>query len=93
MNSDTVCVANRKAFVEKDAKMSWYSGMFGARLCRFKTDSVMKGSGARAEDVEIVFGTNNQSFDISSNLDHIGFRTRGKVLVKSIVKDDCKILI
>jgi len=92
MNSDTVCVANRKAFVEKDAKMSWYSGMFGARLCRFKTDSVMKGSGARAEDVEIVFGTNNQSFDISSNLDHIGFSTRGKVLVKSIVKDTAKSL-
>lgn len=92
MNSDTVCVANRKAFVEKDARMSWYSGMFGARLCRFKTDSVMKGSGARAEDVEIVFGTNNQSFDISSNLDHIGFSTKGKVLVKSIVKDAAKSL-
>jgi len=92
MNSETVCVANRKAFVEKDAKMSWYSGMFGARLCRFKTDSVMKGSGARAEDVEIVFGTNNQSFDISSNLDHIGFSSRGKVLVKSIVKDAAKSL-
>jgi Fe-S cluster assembly protein SufB len=92
MNSDTVCVVNRKAFVEKDAKMSWYSGMFGARLCRFKTDSVMKGSGARAEDIEIVFGTNNQSFDISSNLDHVGFSTRGKVLVKSIVKDTAKSL-
>ncbi|MDN5845229.1 MAG: SufD family Fe-S cluster assembly protein [Candidatus Nitrosocosmicus sp.] len=92
MNADTVCIANRKAFVEKDAKMSWYSGMFGARLCRFKTDSVMKGSGARAEDVEIVFGTNNQSFDISSNLDHIGFSSRGKVLVKSIVKDTAKSL-
>lgn len=92
MNSDTICVVNRKAFVEKDAKMSWYSGMFGARLCRFKTDSVMKGSGARAEDIEIVFGTNNQSFDISSNLDHIGFSTRGKVLVKSIVKDTAKSL-
>ena len=92
MNSDTVCVANRKAFVEKDGKISWYSGMFGGRLCRFKTDSVMKGSGARAEDVEIVFGTNNQSFDISSNLDHIGFSTRGKVLVKSIVKDAAKSL-
>jgi len=92
MNSDTVCVANRKAYVEKDGKMSWYSGMFGARLCRFKTDSIMKGSGARAEDVEIVFGTNNQSFDISSNLDHIGFSSRGKVLVKSIVKDTAKSL-
>jgi len=52
----------------------------------------MKGSGARAEDIEIVFGTNNQSFDISSNLDHVGFSTRGKVLVKSIVKDTAKSL-
>lgn len=92
MNLDTVCISNRKALVEKDAKMSWYSGMFGARLCRFKTDSVMNGSGAQSEDVQIVFGTNNQIFDISSNLDHVGFSTRGKVLVKSIVKDTAKSL-
>jgi Fe-S cluster assembly scaffold protein SufB len=92
MNLDTVCISNRKAFVEKDAKMSWYSGMFGAHLCRFKTDSVLNGSGAQSEDVQIVFGTNNQMFDISSNLDHVGFSTRGKVLVKSIVKDTAKSL-
>jgi Fe-S cluster assembly scaffold protein SufB len=92
MNSDSICVSNRKAFVEKDAKMSWYSGMFGSLLSRFKTDSVMKGSGAQSEDVQIVFGTNNQLFDISSNLDHSGFSTRGKVLVKSIVKDSAKSL-
>ncbi|WP_134484732.1 SufB/SufD family protein [Candidatus Nitrosocosmicus franklandus] len=92
MNMDTVCISNRKAFVGKDAKMSWYSGMFGSRLCRFKTDSVMNGSGAQSEDVQIVFGTNNQLFDITSNLDHVGFSTRGKVLVKSIVKDTAKSL-
>lgn len=92
MNSDTICVSNRKAFVGKDAKMSWYSGMFGSMLSRFKTDSVMKGSGAQSEDVQIVFGTNNQLFDVSSNLDHSGFSTRGKVLVKSIVKDSAKSL-
>ncbi len=92
MNLDTICISNRKAFIEKDAKMSWYSGMFGSQLCRFKTDSVMNGSGAQSEDVQIVFGTNNQLFDITSNLDHIGFSTRGKVLVKSIVKDAAKSL-
>jgi len=92
MNLDTICISNRKAFVEKDAKMSWYSGMFGAHLCRFKTDSVLNGSGAQSEDVQIVFGTKNQMFDISSNLDHVGFSTRGKVLVKSIVKDTAKSL-
>lgn len=92
MDTSTVCISNRKAFVEQDARMSWYSGMFGTRLCRFKTDSVMKGSGASSEDVEIVFGTENQLFDISSNLDHVGYSSRGKVLVKSIVKDASKSL-
>ncbi len=92
MDLSTVNVSNRKAFVEQDGKMSWYSGMFGTSLCRYKTDSVMKGSGASSEDVEIVFGTEKQLFDISSNLDHAGFSTRGRVMVKSIMKDESKSL-
>lgn len=92
MDLSTICISGRKAFVEQDGKMSWYSGMFGTKLCRFKTDSMMKGPGANSEDIEIVFGTDKQLFDISSNLDHAGYSTRGKVLVKSIVKDTSKSL-
>ncbi len=92
MGLSTVNVSNRKAFVEQDGKMSWYSGMFGTSLCRYKTDSIMKGSGASSEDVEIVFGTEKQLFDITSNLDHAGYSTRGRVMVKSIMKDESKSL-
>jgi Fe-S cluster assembly scaffold protein SufB len=92
MDPSTINVSNRKAFVEQDGKMSWYSGMFGTSLCRYKTDSIMKGSGAASEDVEIVFGTEKQLFDISSNLDHAGYGTRGRVMVKSIMKDESKSL-
>jgi len=92
MDLSTINVSNRKAFVEQDGKMSWYSGMFGTSLCRYKTDSIMKGSGASSEDVEIVFGTEKQLFDISSNLDHAGYGTRGRVMVKSIMKDESKSL-
>ena len=76
MGHDTVNVSNRKAFVERDAKMSWYIGMFGSLLSRYKTDSIMKGPGASSEDVEIVFGIGNQSFDVTSNLLHWGPHTR-----------------
>jgi Fe-S cluster assembly scaffold protein SufB len=72
--------------------MSWYSGMFGTNLCRYKTDSIMKGPGASSEDVEIIFGTEKQLFDVSSNLDHGGYSTRGRVIVKSIMKDESKSL-
>src|SRR5581483_11771716 len=92
MGSDTVNVSNRKAFVERDAKMSWYIGMFGSMLARYKTDSIMKGPGASAEDVEIVFGVGNQSFDVMSNLIHHGQHSRGRVLVKSVLKDTSKSL-
>jgi Fe-S cluster assembly scaffold protein SufB len=92
MDLSTINVSNRKAFVEQDGKMSWYSGLFGTSLCRYKTDSIMKGSGASSEDVEIVFGTEKQLFDISSNLDHAGYSTRGRVMVKSIMKDESKSL-
>jgi FeS assembly protein SufD len=92
MGPDTVNVSNRKAFVERDAKMSWYIGMFGSSLSRYKTDSIMKGPGASSEDVEIVFGVGNQSFDVTSNLIHQGPHTRGRVLVKSVLKDSSKSL-
>lgn len=92
MATDTVNVSNRKAFVERDAKMSWYIGMFGSLLSRYKTDSIMKGSGASAEDVEIVFGASTQSFDVTSNLIHLGQYSRGRVLVKSVLKDTAKSL-
>ena len=92
MAPDTVNVSNRKAFVERDAKMSWYIGMFGSLLSRYKTDSIMKGPGASAEDVEIIFGVNSQSFDVMSNLIHHGQHSRGRVLVKSVLKDSSKAL-
>jgi Fe-S cluster assembly scaffold protein SufB len=92
MGIDTVCVSNRKAYVERDGKMSWYSGLFGSLLSRYRTDSVMKGSGASAEDIEIVFGAGAQSFDVTSNLVHNGQYSRGRVQVKSVLKDTSKSL-
>jgi FeS assembly protein SufD len=92
MGTDTVYMSNRKAFVERDAKMSWYTGMFGSMLSRCRTDSHMNGSGASAEDVEIVFGAGNQSFDVTSNLIHDGQHSRGRVQVKSVLKDTSKSL-
>jgi Fe-S cluster assembly scaffold protein SufB len=56
MSGDTINFSNRKAFIDRDAKMSWYLGMFGTQLSRYKIDSIMKGPGSSGEDVEIIFG-------------------------------------
>jgi FeS assembly protein SufD len=92
MSRNTINFSNRKAFIERDGKMSWYLGMFGAEMSRYKVDSIMKGIGASAEDVEIIFGIGNQSFDVTSNLIHYGRNSTGRVLVKSVMKDTSKSL-
>jgi FeS assembly protein SufD len=92
MSGDTINFSNRKAFIDRDAKMSWYLGMFGTQLSRYKIDSIMKGPGSSGEDVEIIFGIGNQSFDVTSNLIHLGHNSRGRVLVKSVMKDTSKSL-
>ena len=92
MAGRTVNFSNRKAFVGRDAKMAWYLGLFGAQQSRYKTDSIMKESGSTAEDLEIIFGIKDQSFDVTSNLIHNGQNSRGRVLVKSVMKDNSKSL-
>lgn len=92
LDSNSIAFLNKKAWVERDAKMSWYHGLFGAQTSRCKVDSIMKGAGSSAEDVEIVFGNDTQAFDITSNLNHIGNNSRGRVLVKSVMRDKSKSL-
>jgi FeS assembly protein SufD len=92
MDGKSVNFSNRKAFLDRDGRISWYSGMFGSQLSRYKIDSIMKGQGSIAEDVEIIFGVGDQSFDITSNLIHEGNNSRGRVLVKSVMKDASKSL-
>jgi FeS assembly protein SufD len=92
LDSNIISFLNKKAWVEEDGKMSWYHGLFGGQTSRCKVDSIMTGTGSSAEDVEIIFGNTNQSFDITSNLDHIGRHSRGRVLVKSVLRDKSKSL-
>jgi FeS assembly protein SufD len=92
LDSNTISFLNKKAWVERDAKMSWYHGLFGSQTSRCKVDSNMRGIGSSAEDVEIIFGNTSQSFDITSNLNHMGRHSRGRVLVKSVMRDKSKSL-
>jgi Fe-S cluster assembly scaffold protein SufB len=52
----------------------------------------MTGSGASSENVEVVFGTENQRFDTVSNITHIGPNTSGHAIAKGVVKDKARSL-
>ena len=92
MDKHAVNFSSRSARIEQDAVMSWYLGLFGSFLSRYKVDNYLNGTGATAHDTEVVFGDKNQSFDLASNLIHNAPSTIGRVLEKSVLKDTSKSL-
>lgn len=92
MGSENVHISNRKAFVERDGRINWYIGGFGTNLARYKVDNLLIGEGAYAEHSDIIFGNKNQAFDITADMTHLAPNTKGRVLVKSVLKDTAKSL-
>ena len=92
MDQSTVNFSTRRSDIAQDGKINWYLGLFGAMLSRYRIDYYLNGSGASANDSEVVFGNQDQSFDIQSNVNHQSPATEGKVIEKSILKDKSKSL-
>lgn len=92
MDQNAVNFSSRSARIAQDARMSWYLGLFGSYLSRYKVDNYLNGTGANAQDTEVAFGNKNQSFDLASNLIHNAQSTVGRVLEKSVLRDTSKSL-
>ena len=92
MDQSAVNFSTRNCTVSQDAKINWYLGLFGSLLSRYRTNYYLDGVGAYAEDAEIVFGDNEQSFDLSANLIHKKQATEGKVVQRSVLRNKSKSL-
>ena len=92
MDQSAVNFSTRNCTILQDAKINWYLGLYGSMLSRYRTNYYLDGVGAYAEDAEIIFGDNEQSFDLSANLIHKKQATEGKVVQRSVLRNKSKSL-
>jgi len=92
MDQSVVNFSTRSTYLAQDAKINWYLGLFGSMLSRYRIDYHLNGTGAVVNDAEVVFGNNDQSFDLNTIVNHNAQSTEGKVVEKSILKDTSKSL-
>ena len=86
-SQQTTVISNSKALCSKDAQIHWTLGYFGGKVHRSRSESIFLKDGAGAEDVEVVFGNNEQKFDLVSDLSHVGQSTKGRILSNSVLTD------
>ena len=92
MDQSSVNFCTRMTSLAQDARVNWYSGLFGAILSRYKIEYFLRGRGSSCNDSEVIFGNNEQSFDIQTNVNHQSPSTEGRVVEKSILRDRSKSL-
>ena len=92
MDQNSVNFSTRRTDMGQDAKVNWYSGLFGSVLSRYKIDYFLNGTGASSNESEVVFGNNDQHFDIQTNMNHQSPATEARVVEKSILRNRSKSL-
>ena len=92
MDQSSVAFSTKRTDIGQDAKVNWYSGLFGSVLCRFQIGYYLNGTGASVNDSEVIFGNKEQSFDIQIDVNHEAPSTEARVVEKSILRNKSKSL-
>ena len=83
----TVAFQHRTARIGEAATVHWALAQLGSRLTRSRVDNRLEGDRSSVEQAEIVFGGEEQLFDLTSYTRHVGRDTTGNLLSKGALLD------
>ena len=87
LGPDQVVFQQRRADIGENADLHWALAQLGGRLVRSRVDNLLAGDRSRVEQVEIVFGADDQLHDLTSYTRHTGRDTTGQLLSKGVLMD------
>ncbi len=88
--SNVIAVLHRHATIGAAATLHWALAQLGGRLVRSRVDNRLEGDRSTVQQVEIVFGSDAQVFDLTSYTRHLGRDTTGNLLSKGALKDEAR---
>jgi len=77
----------KRALVDKDATMVWVSGNMGSGVTMLYPCSVLRGTGARTDNLSVAFAGEGQIQDVGAKAIHTAPHTSSKIHSKSISKN------
>jgi Fe-S cluster assembly scaffold protein SufB len=90
LGPDAAAFQHRRARIGEGAELRWALAQLGGRLVRSRIDNVLAGDRSAVEQVEIVFGSGQQLFDLTSYTRHVGRDTTGNLLAKGVLLDQAR---
>ncbi len=88
--TNVVAIQHRHADLGDGANLQWALAQLGGRLVRSRNENRLAGDRSKVEQVEIVFGADDQLFDLTSYTTHVGRDTTGDLLSKGALLDQAR---
>jgi Fe-S cluster assembly scaffold protein SufB len=88
--TNVVAIQHRVAEIGEAATLQWALAQLGGRLVRARSDNRLAGDRSSVEQVEILFGSEDQLFDLTSYTTHVGRDTTGDLLSKGALLDKAR---
>ena len=89
--ANQIAFQHRSAVVGRGSSLRWALAQLGCRVIRSRIDNTLEGDGSSVEQAEIVFGSTDQLFDLTSYTRHIGRDTTGNLLSKGALSDRSRV--
>lgn len=83
-SKNTYNLNTKRALVEENASMEWVSGNMGSGVTMLYPCSILRGSGARSENLGIALANKGQNQDIGAKAIHVAPNTSSIIKSKSI---------
>ena len=87
LDAGVTVIQHRDAVINEGADLHWALAQLGGRVVRSRVDNRLDGDRSTVEQVEIVFGTDDQVVDLTSYTRHLGRDTTGNLLSKGVLMD------
>jgi len=86
----TVSIYTRHATTGAGARLGWVWTGFGGFRTRMRNTTILPGNGSDVEDLQAFYGAQNQGYDSSINITHIGTDTHGQSITRGVFRDEAR---
>lgn len=84
---NTYNLNTKRALVDEGAEVNWVSGNMGSGVTMLYPSSVLRGEGAKSDNLGVVFAGKGQVQDTGAKAIHIGANTTSTIRSKSLSKE------
>ncbi|MGC9530184.1 MAG: Fe-S cluster assembly protein SufB [Candidatus Bipolaricaulaceae bacterium] len=81
---------NKRAVADEGAAVDWVSGSLGSKVTMLYPTTVLRGPGARTENLSLTFARGGQWLDTGARALHLAPDTSSRLVARSVVQGDGK---